>query len=111
MTQNQQPPDSIKTVTDARGRILALKRPNVLAQYRLVDALGDSAANRVYLAMCVPVLYLSAIDEQPVSQPSTKREIEALIQRLDDDGLKALNDAIVEHFSTSDQAEVTSAKK
>ena len=98
------------TVTDSTGRIIKLKRPNALAQYRLVDAMGQSAENRVYLSMCIPLIYLDGIDGDPIFQPATKRELEALIQRLDDPGLLALNPGIAQHFS-SDGQEVTQAKK
>ncbi len=105
-----QPANENPTVTDSRGRVLRLKRPNALAQYRLVDALGPSAENRVYLSMCIPLIYVSEIDGEPVSQPSTKLQVEALIQRLDDPGLLALNAGVAQHFS-SDEQEVTRAKK
>lgn len=98
------------TVTDRNGRVLTLKRPNALAQYKLVDALGASAENRVYLGMCIPLMYLTAIDDDQVFQPNTKREVEALIQRLDEVGLQALNEGIGQHYS-GEAAEVTRAKK
>ena len=106
----RQPANENPTVTDSRGRVLRLKRPNALAQYRLVDALGPSAENRVYLSMCIPLIYLDGIDGEPVAQPATKLQIEALIQRLDDPGLLALNAGVAQHFS-SDEQEVARAKK
>ncbi|MFD2271413.1 hypothetical protein ACFS07_10435 [Undibacterium arcticum] len=33
------------TVVDALGRTIKIKKPGVLAQYRLIEALGDSAQN------------------------------------------------------------------
>ena len=93
------------------GKTVTLKRPNVLSQYRLVDALGDSAENRVYLGMCVPLLYVTAIDNDPVIQPRTKREIEGLIQRLDDEGLAAISKVISENFTTTAGEVEGSAKK
>jgi hypothetical protein len=84
-------------VTDARGRVLTLRKPNVLAQYRLVDMLGQKAENRVYLAMVLPMLYLHAIDGD-VANFANQRELEAIIQKLDEEGLESLNDGIGEHF-------------
>lgn len=98
-------------VTLSTGRKLALKRPNVLAQYRLVAALGDLAENRVYLTMCTPLLYLAEIDGSEVLFPSSRREVEALIQRLDEEGLRGLTEAIAEHFGGDAQQEADTARK
>lgn len=96
-------------VTDALGRILTLRKPNVLAQYRLVDLLGQKSENRVYLAMVLPLLYLQKIDGDAANF-SNQRELEATIQRLDEEGLDALNRGIQEHFQPSGDA-ADSAKK
>jgi hypothetical protein len=90
------------TVTDARGRVITLKKPGVLAQFRLVEALGDSAKNDVYMGMVAPLIFVSAIDGDPVYQPSKKSEVEALIQQLDEDGLTAVMEKAREAFGNSD---------
>lgn len=90
------------TVTDARGRVITLKKPGVLAQFRLVEALGDSAKNDVYMGMVAPLIFVSAIDGDPVYQPSKKSEVEALIQQLDEDGLAAVMSKAMEAFGNSD---------
>lgn len=85
-------------VTDAKGRVLTLKRPGVLAQFRLVEALGESAKNETYLGMVTPLLFLSAIDGDKVPPPAKKAEIEALIQRLDEDGVSAVMSGVLVNF-------------
>lgn len=85
-------------VVDARDRTLTLKKPGVLAQYRLIEALGDSAKNEVYMNMVLPLIYVSAIDGTPVVQPNSKREVEALITRLDEEGIAAVMAGVAEHF-------------
>lgn len=89
------------TVTDARGRVLTLKKPGVLAQLRLVKALGDTAANDTYRLMVLPVLYVSMIDGDVVPPPSSELEVEALFQQLDDDGLRAIGEAVKKHFGAA----------
>ena len=98
-------------VTAVSGKKITLKRPEVLAQLRLVDAIGESASNRVYLAMCLPLMYVADIDGVPVHLPATKREVEALFQRLDEDGLEAVNEGIAEYFSRKTKEEAAAAKK
>ncbi len=96
-------------VTDAKGRVLTLRKPNVLAQYRLVKMLGDSARNAAYMAMVTPLTYLAAIDGEPVMPPSTERELDALIQRLDDEGVMAIMDGLSANFVVPTQVEQEAA--
>jgi len=72
-------------ITDARGRSITLKKPGVLAQFRLIEALGDTSKNEVY--MVIP--------------PTRKGEVEALILRLDEDGIAAVQAAVLEKFGAS----------
>ena len=98
-------------VKTASGREITLRRPPVLAQLRLVDAIGDSAANRVYLGMCIPLIYVAQIDGEDVKAPTSKVQVEALFQRLDEDGLAAVSKGVEDHFKRDEAAEVASAKK
>ena len=96
-------------VTAANGKVIGIKRPNVLAQYKLVDAIGESAENRIYLNMCIPLMWVVSIDGNPVPQPTSKLQIEGLVARLDEDGISAVSKGIEEHFTRKN--EVGSAKK
>lgn len=88
-------------ITDAKGRAIKLKKPGVLAQFRLIEALGDSAKNEVYMAMVLPLIFVVEIDGDMVLQPNTKREVEALIQRLDEEGVAAVVNSVQQHFGSS----------
>lgn len=84
-------------VKDAKGRALTLRRPGILAQFRLIEAMGaESAANDVYRTMCLPLLYLAAIDGDFIIQPTNKMQLEALIQRVEEDGFVALQEGVVQ---------------
>jgi len=85
-------------IKDEAGRTLTLKKPGVLAQFRLVEALGEAAKNQVYMGMVFPLLYVSAIDGTVVNPPTTKLQVEALIQRLDEEGIAAVVDGVSEHY-------------
>jgi hypothetical protein len=93
---------SATTVTDSAGRTITLKKPGVLAQYRLIEALGATAKNEVYMAMAMPLIYVSEIDGDSVILPSTKIQVEALIQRLDEHGIQAVIQGMQENFGKSD---------
>lgn len=100
------------TVKDAQGRVLTLKRPSVLAQFQLVKMVGGAAAeNQVYMAMILPLLYLAAIDGEAVRPPATQMQLDALIQRLDEDGITALADGVREHYAVASEEERRAAVK
>lgn len=88
-------------VTDAQGRKIKLKKPGVLAQFRLVEILADSAKNEVYMGMVLPLIYVAEIDGEAVMMPNSKREVEALIQRLDEDGISAVAQGVMANFGAS----------
>ncbi|MBV8656622.1 MAG: hypothetical protein JO142_02245 [Burkholderiales bacterium] len=82
-------------VTDSRNREISLKKPGVLAQYRLVDLVGpDTAKNDVYMAMIMPVLFVTAIDADAITFPKSRLNLDALIEELGEEGLAAIADAI-----------------
>ncbi len=90
-------------VSDARGRRITLKRPSVLAQYQITEAAGfDSAHNATYMNMIVPLTYVSAIDGERVLQQGSKLELEALITRLEEDGIEATMKGVRDSFVQSD---------
>lgn len=97
-------------VKDARGRRITLKKPPVLAQYRLIEVAGaETAKNEVYMGMVLPLIFVVAIDDDPVLQPKTKLELEFLIQRLDEDGIAAVMEGCKTHFGASADPEVDKA--
>ncbi|MDE2468742.1 MAG: hypothetical protein KGL35_08365 [Bradyrhizobium sp.] len=91
-----------QVVEDSTGRIITLRKPGVLAQYRLVEMMGSAAQNQVYMGMVLPLLYVSAINDDKLPALSSKREVEALIQRLDEAGIEAVMKGVQEHFGAPD---------
>jgi hypothetical protein len=98
-------------VEDSNGRQITLKKPGILAQYRLIEMMGESAKNQVYMAMVLPILYVTAIDGAPVPPPAKKSQVEALISRLDDAGVDAVMTAINERFGAANPDEDKEALK
>jgi hypothetical protein len=99
------------TVTDSAGRVIALKKPGILSQFRLIKILGDAAKNQVYVGMVMPLTYVVSVDGDPVLQPNTEREIDALIVRLDDHGVEAVMKGVNEHFGAENPEEAQEAIK
>jgi hypothetical protein len=86
------------TIDTPNGLTVTLKKPGVLSQFRLVKILGEAAKNQVYVSMVIPITFVASIDGKQVNYPNTEREIEATIQRLDEEGVTAVMNAVMEHF-------------
>lgn len=88
------------TIQDGNGRSITLQKPGVLAQFRLIKILGDTAKNTTYVQMVLPLTYVVEIDGLDVAQPNSEREIDALISRLDEEGVTAVMIGVQEHFGS-----------
>lgn len=84
------------------GLKITLRKPGVLSQFRLAKMLGEAAKNSVYVSMLLPITYISAINGNPQNPANSEREIEALITRLDDDGVNAVMAGVMENFGSPD---------
>lgn len=84
-------------VTDGAGRVLDVRRPGALDRLRLFKALGPGLAqNDRYVGYAMLAMCVSAIDDTPVPQPANESQVEALIQRLGDDGMVAVGRELAE---------------
>jgi len=83
------------SVTDDLGRKITVKKPDILARMRFFLAIGaEASANDVYTQMCAPILYLKSIDDEDVPQPKTLLQVEALMQRLGEEGLSGIGKGV-----------------
>jgi hypothetical protein len=99
-------------VQDSTGRSFTLKKPGVLAQFKMIEMLGgETSQNQVFVYMVFPLMYITAIDGDPVSRCTTRRELDALIQRLDESGVAAVTDGVQTHFGAATQADKDAAVK
>lgn len=70
---------------------IGLKKPNVLRQYQIVEALGaESAKNEVFMGMVMPLLWVVSIDDDDQPYIASRRELDSLIMRLGDEGIGAV---------------------
>lgn len=103
--------DAAITIETPNGLTITLKKPGVLSQFRLVKMLGASASNTTYVNMVLPITYITAIDGRGVQYPNNEREIEALITRLDDEGVDAVMNAVYSAFGKQNPDEDKAAVK
>lgn len=89
---------ALSSVIESAGKSIHLKKPGILAQYRVVDIVGaQSAKNEVYMAMVMPILWVTHIDGEEVPPPLNRMELEALIQRLGEDAVNAVVTHVMDH--------------
>lgn len=98
------------TVHDSTGRAITLKKPGILTQFKLIEMLGpEASANSVYVQMVLPITYVTAIDGEPEPRFTTRMQMEALIQRLDEHGIAAVMVGVNQHFGAAPDVETTKA--
>ena len=83
------------TATDTRARALTIKPPTALDRLRLFKAVGPVLAeNPRYVGYATLAMAVTAIDGVPVPPPANEAQVEALVERLGDDGLVAVGEAL-----------------
>lgn len=93
------PPSGNPRVKDARGRVFELRKPSLLAQFDIYQAVGgEVASNQSWMLMFMPLLTIASIDGEPVAMPKNMIQARALINEVGDDGYAAVVDGLKEHF-------------
>ena len=93
-----------RTISDAEGRRITLRRMTALDKLRLFKAAGpELASNDRWLAMAMLASAVVAVDDVPLPLPVNEALIEAAVARLGDHGIEAV--AVALHGSGRSPAE------
>lgn len=93
------------------GMRLKIRKPRNVAQLRLVSIVGaEDAKNQVYMSLVGPLLWIESIDDEPIGMLVSKRELEALFERVGDDGLTAILEHIGKELAPDRDALESEAK-
>lgn len=93
-----------ESAMDSKGRLITVKRLDALNFYRLTKVMGALSNNSATMEMATLASSVTKIDATPVAPPSTEREIEALINRLDFEGIAAAGEALGKLVAKDDEA-------
>src|ERR1700690_4128722 len=91
---------------DSKGRTIGIKRLSTIERARMFRMLGpEDSRNEAYMSFAFPCFCVVEIDGEilpPMTAPSRQATIqtalEGLMARLGDEGLQAVNEAIIEHW-------------
>jgi hypothetical protein len=67
-------------VTDARGRVIAVHKLNLLNYYHLNQAMGEAASNAAMMDLAVTAASVRRIDTLDFAFPRTGKDVEFLMQ-------------------------------
>jgi len=99
-----------KEIKDELGRTIILRKPNVMDQYYLNKSLGEDAKNPTCYSMMLPIIYVAKIDNQVIERPLSYQECLASLQRLGNEGITAIAEAINESL-TPQKEQIENIKK
>lgn len=86
-----------EVVRDRAGRLIELRRMGVVEQLRLFKVLGpELSENRAYVGLARIAAAVAAVEAVPVPFPLGESGIEAILERLDEDGVAAVAAALAE---------------
>jgi hypothetical protein len=89
-------------VTDSTGRKISVRRLSPLDRMRLFAIAGkDLSTNTPWMGMAALAVSCVGIDGEQVAKPASKMQIEALVERLGDEGIEAIGAAYVEIFGVT----------
>ena len=79
------------TVTDSRGRTIKIKKLSALDRMRLFRAMGAvHAENRMAAAYASAAAAVTELEGTHVPSPINELQLDAIVGRLDEDGLEAV---------------------
>ena len=85
---------------DGRGRNIGVRMIGALDRMRMFEVVGaENARNEPYMIYAAAAFHVASIDGESVMRPGTKNQLEALIQRLDEDGVAAVLGTLQEQFA------------
>ena len=98
--------------TDARGRVIGVRRLSPLDRMRLFAAAGpELSKNEQWIGAAALAASCCSIDGDQVPKPASRLQIEALVERLDEDGLQAIADVYRNTFGFGEDTDTAESAK
>lgn len=85
------------TVTDARGRVLVIRKPGWGATTSLMKAMPNGVSDD-WKALANLAIWVVSIDEVLMGRPRTEREIDALVDIIDEAGFNEVQPILLKRL-------------
>lgn len=97
--------NQVLSVTDSLGRVLNYKQHGALDRMNCIAAAGpELSRNTMWMQYALAATMCTAIDGVPVPKPNRRQDIEALVNKLGEEGLNAIIEAIAPPEPEADPA-------
>jgi hypothetical protein len=94
------------SVQDSNGRTLKLRKITPLERMRLFEVVGsENVKNEAYFGYAILAAHVCEIDGDPVPSVTSKAALEAVVQRLGDEGLVAASKGVAANFLALPQSD------
>lgn len=110
LAQMKADPNRVEYETDGLGRKIGVKKLSFLDTFRITRVLGEDASNQTAYAQALLVASVVEIDGEPVRSPSSLAQLEAIMLRLDMEGVSAAATASRRFMPAPDSGEVDDIK-
>ncbi|MBV8634516.1 MAG: hypothetical protein JO002_08510 [Burkholderiaceae bacterium] len=91
---DMEPASEMASTIDAKGRVLKIKAPDIVAQARFERVFGGE--NMKYRLIMGALNWLRVIDGETIVQPASLLAYEALLQRVGEEALCAIVECIAQ---------------
>jgi hypothetical protein len=82
------------TVVDTRGRVIVVRKLNLLNYYLVARAMAEAAANPFLMDMATTASSVRRINTTDFAMPVSESDVRLLMQELDFDGLAAAGEGL-----------------
>ncbi|WP_435018494.1 hypothetical protein TA3x_000468 [Tundrisphaera sp. TA3] len=97
--------NQVLTVTDALGREIGIRKLNALDRIKMFEVVGsENSSNQAYMIYASAACHAASIDGEAVSRPATRLQLEALVKRLDEEGIEAILGGLQEQYAAKEAA-------
>lgn len=100
-----------KLIKDSKGREIVLRKPSLLDQYDFLKALGEDANNTTLTNIMYPLMFIAKIDGQVFETPRFYSECRASLQRVGEEGVLAITEAVTNMSVISEKEAKSEIKK
>lgn len=97
MTDQKSPSEQVlqnpydgKIITDALGRQIRLRKPNILDRYDLFSAMENDTKNTACLTHAIPLLHIATIDGEVLESPKSYADFRWALKKMGEEGLEAV---------------------